>query len=151
MADGRVRLAKTEFASIEAMMRAYAGEAVAEAERHHGRRLDYTERSVDALEAVLEALAPPPEADREWLTMLWGGYFGELLVRLYDGAWRMTEYPSRDPLEPPMSVPTVEIRGSRLYPLIKVHRRLTMGPAEALPAFFALVRQRLGAPLPAPG
>jgi hypothetical protein len=36
------------------------------------------------------------------------------------------------------------VRGSRLYPLVKVYRRLTLGEAENLPAFYKMVAARLG-------
>jgi hypothetical protein len=35
------------------------------------------------------------------------------------------------------------IRGARLYPLMKVYRRLTMGAAENLSAFYKMVSNRL--------
>jgi hypothetical protein len=47
-------------------------------------------------------------------------------------------------------VPTLLIRGSRLYPLLKVYRRLTLGEAENLSAFYKMVAARLGEPTPAP-
>jgi len=38
------------------------------------------------------------------------------------------------------------VRGSRLYPLMKVYRRLTMGEMESIAAFFDMVTERLGKP-----
>jgi hypothetical protein len=38
------------------------------------------------------------------------------------------------------------VRGSRLYPLIKVYRRLTLGEEENLCAFYEMVSGRLGEP-----
>jgi hypothetical protein len=35
------------------------------------------------------------------------------------------------------------IRGSRLYPLVKVYRRLTLGEAENLTTFYKMVSGRL--------
>jgi hypothetical protein len=40
----------------------------------------------------------------------------------------------------------VEIRSSRLFPLMKVYRRLTLGEEEDLRAFFTMVTERLGKP-----
>jgi len=45
-----------------------------------------------------------------------------------------------------VSVPAVEVRGSRLFPLMKVYRRLTIGDEEDLRGFFAMVTERLGKP-----
>jgi len=44
------------------------------------------------------------------------------------------------------AVPAVEVRGSRLFPLMKVYRRITMGDAESIAAFFHMVTERLGKP-----
>jgi hypothetical protein len=38
------------------------------------------------------------------------------------------------------------VQGARLYPLIKVYRRLTMGQAEDLSAFYKMVSGRLENP-----
>lgn len=40
-------------------------------------------------------------------------------------------------------VPTLEIAGSRLWPTMKVYRRLTLGAAENLSTFYGLVEKRL--------
>ncbi len=53
----------------------------------------------------------------------------------------MTPYPGGA-----VAVPAVDVRGSRLFPLIKVYRRLTMGEEEDLASFFAMVTERLGSP-----
>jgi hypothetical protein len=45
-----------------------------------------------------------------------------------------------------MAVPAIEVRGSRLFPLMKVYRRLTVGDEEDLRAFYAMVTERLGKP-----
>ena len=45
-----------------------------------------------------------------------------------------------------ISVPAIEVRGSRLFPLMKVFRRLTVGEEEDLRAFYAMVTERLGKP-----
>jgi hypothetical protein len=38
------------------------------------------------------------------------------------------------------------VRGSRLFPLMKVYRRITMGDGESIAAFFDMVTGRLGKP-----
>ena len=40
-------------------------------------------------------------------------------------------------------MPTIVIRGSQLYPLMKVYRRLHTGEAERVTDFYAKVRERL--------
>jgi hypothetical protein len=53
----------------------------------------------------------------------------------------MTQYPGGA-----VAVPAVDVRGSRLFPLMKVYRRLTVGEEEDLRAFYAMVTERLGKP-----
>lgn len=136
----REKLASTTFDSLTDMMEAYAAEAISVAAAEHGRRLDYSAASIDALEGILDAIASASESDLEWLTKLWGSYFGEVLRRRYTAEWTMSEYPGGK-----FAVPTLEIGGSRIYPLLKVHRRLTMGASESLMAFAEMVRKRLDA------
>jgi hypothetical protein len=45
-----------------------------------------------------------------------------------------------------MAVPAIDVRGSRLFPLMKVYRRLTIGGEEDLQAFYTMVTGRLGNP-----
>ena len=40
----------------------------------------------------------------------------------------------------------VTVRGSRLFPLMKVYRRLTLGDEEDLRSFYTMVTARLGNP-----
>lgn len=121
-------------------MQAYAAEAVRIAASEHGRKLDYSATSIESLENILDALAPAQEVDLEWLTKLWGSYLGEVFRRRYSSDWTMSEYPGGK-----FSVPTLEIGGSRIYPLLKVHRRLTLGASENLVAFAEMARKRLDA------
>ena len=66
---------------------------------------------------------------------------GEILRIRYTGSWEMTQYPGGT-----VAVPAVAVRGSRLFPLMKVHRRLTIGEEEDLPSFYTRVTSRLGNP-----
>ena len=136
----REELASKTFDSLDSMMEAYAKEAVRIASTEHGRKLDYSTDSLEGLEAILETLTPAPEGDLEWLTKLWGSYFGEIFHRRYPSEWTMSEYPGEN-----FAVPTLEIGGSRIYPLLKVQRRLTMGASESLVTFAEMARKRLDA------
>ena len=145
----RERLAQAKYDSLDAMMQAYSEEAVRIAASEHRQKLDYSETSIERLETVLTTLTPAAEADLEWLTMLWGSYFGEVLRQRYEAVWTMSEYPVRQTTDPPLAVPAIDIGGSKLYPLLKVHRRLTLGAAEGLPRFYSIVKQRLAGIVPA--
>jgi len=88
-----------------------------------------------------ESGAESPEIDLDFEARLWGSYLGEVLRQRYAGSWEMTQYPGGE-----HAVPAVDVRGSRLFPLMKVHRRLTIGEEEDLPGFFTMVTARLGNP-----
>ena len=133
----KAKLAESNFASLADMMSAYAEEAVRLAWSDHRQRLDLSESSVDLLEKILDGQSAE---DLEFQTRLWGSYFGEVIRRRFDGEWELSQYPGGGVA----AVPTVLVRGSRLYPLVKVYRRLTLGEAENLPAFYKMVAARLG-------
>lgn len=137
--NARERLAEAVFESLDAMTAAYAAEAVRSAPRALQAALDYSARSIPLLERILDGLCPVPEAEQDYLTRLWGSYFGEVLRHQFDGEWSMSVYPGSE-----LAVPTLEVRGSRLYPMLKVFRRLTLGTSEDILAFYQLAAQRLG-------
>jgi hypothetical protein len=137
----RRQLEAATFPDLDSMMEAYAAAAVMVAREEFRQRLDYNSESLVAFEAVLSELAERGELDYDYEVKLWGGYLGEVLRRRYAGSWEMTQYPGGV-----AAVPAVEVRGSRLFPLMKVYRRITMGDAESIAAFFNMVTERLGRP-----
>jgi hypothetical protein len=139
--DLRNKLEASTFPDLDTMMEAYAAAAVKIADELYRQHLDYTADSLVAFEAVLAELNEKPELDYDYEVKLWGGYLGEVLRRRYNGRWEMTPYPGGA-----AAVPAVEIRGSRLFPMMKVYRRITMGDVESIAAFFDMVTERLGRP-----
>ncbi len=140
----RKRLEGRTWDGLDAMITGYSAEAEAVAAADFRETLSFTGEALPSLERILNRLCPAPDplpaADGEWLTLLWGSWFGEWLRHGHGGTWAMTVYPGSE-----FSVPTLELGGSRLYPMMKVHRRLTLGAAESLPAFHAMLLQRLPA------
>ncbi len=139
--DLRRRLEATEFPDLGAMMEGYARAAAEHARAEFHRELDFSADSIDALDDLLVLVGESPEVDLDFEVRLWGSYLGEVLRRRYAGTWEMTQYPGGV-----VAVPAVEVRGSRLFPLLKVYRRLTAGEEDDLRAFFAMVTERLGSP-----
>ncbi len=135
----KAKLAESNFASLADMMSAYADEAVRVAWSDHRQRLDLSESSVDVLDQILDGQSTE---DLEFQTRLWGSYFGEVIRRRFAGEWELGPHPSGGVA----AVPSLVIRGARLYPLMKVYRRLTLGEAESLPAFYKMVASRLQEP-----
>jgi hypothetical protein len=141
MSDLRKRLESTAFPDLGSMMEGYAQGAVDLARRTFEQNLDFTSDSVDALDEVLVLVGESPELDLDFEVRLWGSYLGEVLRRRYAGSWEMTPYPGGT-----VAVPAVDVRGSRLFPLMKVYRRLTVGEEDDLRSFYAMVTDRLGKP-----
>jgi hypothetical protein len=123
------------------MMEGYARAATDLGRSEYGQKLDFTSESIDGLDEILVQVGESPESDLDFEVRLWGSYLGEVLRRRYAGSWEMTQYPGGV-----AAVPAVEVRGSRLFPLMKVYRRLTVGEEEDLRTFYAMVTERLGNP-----
>jgi hypothetical protein len=134
-AELRKRLEAASYPDLGTMMEGYALAAAETARREFKQKLDFTSDSIDVL------VGESPELDLDFEVRLWGSYLGEVLRRRYAGGWEMTQYPGGA-----VAVPAVEVRGSRLFPLMKVYRRLTAGEEEDLRAFYAMVTERLGKP-----
>ena len=137
--DLRKRLEATIFPDLGTMMEGYALAAAALARSEFKLKLDFNSESIDALDEILVMVGESPELDLEFEVRLWGSYLGEVLRRRYAGGWEMTQYPGGM-----VAVPAIEVRSSRLFPLMKVHRRLTVGDEEDLRAFYSMVTERLG-------
>lgn len=121
--------------SVEQMVADYAEQAVARA-RAAKVELDFSEASVARLEQLLAGGAP---ADVEEASKVWGAYFGEVVRRRWGGEWSIESYPGGN-----FATLTLTIAGSKLFPSIKVYRRLTQGTSEDLAGFYANVKERLG-------
>src|ERR1700677_1871072 len=137
----RNRLESAMFPDLGAMMEGYARSAAEGAKGELQQRRDFSSESIYVLDDILVLVGESPELDVDFEARLWGSYLGEVLRRRYAGGWEMTQYPGGM-----VAVPAVDVRGSRLFPLMKVYRRLTVGEEEDLRAFFAMVTERLGRP-----
>jgi hypothetical protein len=104
---------------------------------------------VEALEHLVDGQAA---VDLDFQSRLWGSYFGEVLRRRWNGLWLLAPYPGNGEQgsQPNAVVPTLDVAGSRLWPTMKVYRRLTLGAAENLSTFYTLVEKRLAATSPRP-
>jgi hypothetical protein len=145
-----IDLTGAAFDSLDAMMRAHAETAVQVAADDHGMILDYSPESVARLETILAARSPVAEGDLDEAIRVWGAYFGEVFRHRYAADWIMAVYPRQpgaEPLgpNPDVAMPALDIGGSHVYPLLKVFRRLTIGPSEDLAGFFTRVASALDA------
>ena len=141
MRDVRKRLEAATFPDLGAMMEGYARAAAELGRSEFQQTLDFSPESIDTLDDILVLVGESPELDLDFEVRLWGSYLGAVLRRRYAGSWEMTPYPGGM-----VAVPAIEVRGSRLFPLMKVYRRLTTGEEEDLRSFYAMVTERLGKP-----
>jgi hypothetical protein len=140
-ADARKKLESASFPDLGTMMEGYARVAVELGRDQFAQKLDFSSESIDGLDEVLVQVGESPELDLDFEVRLWGSYLGEVVRRRYAGIWEMTQYPGGV-----AAVPAVDVRGSRVFPLMKVYKRLTEGEEEDLRTFYAMVTERLGKP-----
>jgi hypothetical protein len=136
-----MRLESSLFPDLGSMMEGYARAAAELGRSEFQQKLDFSSESIDALDDILVRVGESPELELDFEVRLWGSYLGEVLRRRYAGTWEMTQYPGST-----VAVPAIDLRGSRLFPMMKVYRRLTQGEEEDLRAFYAMVTERLGRP-----
>lgn len=132
---------QAEAEGLEAMMAQLAAEAV-EVGRQSGVTLDYSEASLERVEKVLDVLAGQAKSaeseDLDALSKMWGAYFGEVVRRRWGGEWSIETYPGAH-----FATLTLTIHGSKLFPSMKVYRRLTNGKPDDVWAFYKEIEQRL--------
>lgn len=126
------------------MMESAAREAVRTARAEYGFTLDFQESSLQALETILanEAASLDPAATEgvERAVKMWGAYFGQTVRVTFGGEWTLVTYPGKT-----VSLPALTVRGSQLFPLLKVYRRITLGEQENLWTYYQTIRSRLSA------
>ena len=137
---------------IGKMMQSYAEDAVRMARQFHVD-LDYTEQSLGQVERLLGQLhaelqngnaadsAAIPQLDQQRvdeMSRIWGGYLGEVVRRRFGGEWTIEKYPAGDFL-----IVTLNVNGAKVFPAMKIHKRLTNGAADNLLSFYENVRARL--------
>jgi hypothetical protein len=131
--------------SVAAMAGAYAEQAVAAA-RKLGATLDYSENSLQEVEDILSRLqqpaptAAPDQEELDEICKMWGSYLGEVVRRRFGGAWSIESYPGKH-----FATLTLSVGGSKLFPSMKVHRRLMQGEGDSVWAFYKMVKARLEA------
>jgi hypothetical protein len=129
--------------SVESMVQAYSQAAV-ELAREFKAALDYTENSVMEVEVILAQFAQdlasgkPPAEEMDEMCKLWGCYLGEVVRRRFGGEWGIETYPGKQ-----FATLTLNVAGNKLFPSIKVHRRLTEGANDNVWTFYKMVKTKL--------
>jgi hypothetical protein len=126
--------------SVNEMASTYAGRAV-QAARGFDVLLDYSEESLRRVEDILARLAGQPQSeDLAEACKMWGSYLGEVVRRRYGGEWTIETYPGKQ-----FATLTLSVGGNKLFPTMKVHRRLTQGQDDNVWSFYTMVKARLEA------
>lgn len=131
--------------SVAAMVGAYAQRAVG-AGHDFSAVLDYSENSLMELETILGQLsrdiaaAQPSGDELSEVCKTWGSYFGEVVRRRFGGEWSIETYPGRQ-----FATLTLSVLGNKIFPSMKIHRRLTQGDAENVWSFYKMVKSKLEA------
>jgi hypothetical protein len=124
--------------SVNAMAGAYAEQAVQTA-RELRAHLDYSEQSLLEVETILNRLADgTPSDDMTEVCKMWGSYLGEVVRRRFGGEWTIETYPGKQ-----FATLTLSVGGTKLFPTMKVHRRLTQGQDDNVWSFYKMVKARL--------
>ncbi len=130
------------------MAGAYAEKAIATA-REFNAQLDYSENSLMEVEAILSQCAGrtpaggPPSEDVGEMCKMWGSYLGEVVRRRFGGEWSIETYPGKQ-----FATLALTVGANKLYPTMKIDRRLTQGESENVWSFYKMIKAKLEA---APG
>jgi hypothetical protein len=133
----------SEYEDIGEMMPSLARQAV-EIGREYGLELDYSRESIERLERLLAQLgaemsaARPSDEEISMVSKLWGAYWGESLRRIVGGEWQLERAPGTQ-----HPTAALNVRGSSVFPTVKIYRRLTLGSGENVDQFFGFVVERL--------
>jgi hypothetical protein len=143
--------------TVADMMSDFAAAAV-ETARSMNVTLDYSEESLQAVEGILAQLhdelrggtaavrsldhppATPSSADMAEVSKLWGSYFGEVVRRRWGGDWSIETYPGAG-----FATLTLTVNGGKMFPSMKIYRRLTEGEQDNIWSFYQQVRKKLAA------
>jgi len=129
--------------SVEAMVTAYAQQAVSLASEFNAQ-LDYSENSLMEVETILARLSrempasKPSDNDVSEICKIWGSYLGEVVRRRFGGEWSIETYPGKQ-----FATLTLSVNGNKLFPSMKIHRRLTEGEGENVWRFYRMVKAKL--------
>jgi hypothetical protein len=129
--------------SVEAMAHAYAEQAIMIGREFHVQ-LDYSENSLMEVETILSQLSQempanqPSADDVSEMCKMWGSYLGEVVRRRFGGEWSIETYPGKQ-----FATLTLSVNGNKLFPSMKVHRRLTEGDSDNVWSFYKMVKTKL--------
>jgi hypothetical protein len=122
--------------TVPKMMEVFAIDAVQAAQSSHGVELDYSAKSVGALDEILDRAhrtlrLDDPEDMVFAFPEMWGGYLGEVIRRQWGGQWLV---PTDGPLSGQISL---AVRGEVISPPAQVLKRVRDGDMASLCVYLA--------------
>lgn len=123
--------------TVAAMAETYAQKAITAA-RALKAQLDFSEESLMTLETILDRAHQSENEDLNETCKMWGSYLGEVVRRRFGGDWSIETYPGKQ-----FATLTLNVNGSKLFPSMKIHRRLTGGDADNIWSFYKMIKARL--------
>lgn len=127
--------------SVNAMAGAFAEKAVRKA-LEFNTQLDYSENSLMDVEIILAELAAKSSAasgdEVGEICKTWGCYLGEVVRRRFGGEWSVETYPGKQ-----FATLTLSVGANKLFPTMKIHRRLTQGEDDSIWSFYKMVKVKL--------
>ena len=123
--------------TVAAMAETYAQKAVTAA-RTLKAQLDFSEESLMTLETILDRAHQSESEDLNETCKMWGSYLGEVVRRRFGGDWSIETYPGKQ-----FATLTLSVNGSKLFPSMKIHRRITGGDADNVWSFYKMIKARL--------
>lgn len=127
----------SSYESVDAMVNSYCEQAVSLGQQFNAD-LDFSENSLMELETILVQLERKMPRDVNEACKIWGSYLGEVVRRRFGGDWSIETYPGKQ-----FATLTLNVNGNRLFPSIKVHRRLTEGADDNVWEFYRKVKAKL--------
>jgi hypothetical protein len=83
----------------------------------------------------------PSDDDVSEICKVWGSYLGEVVRRRFGGDWSIETYPGKQ-----FATLTLTVNGNKLFPSMKIHRRLTEGDGDNIWNFYKMVKTKLENP-----
>jgi hypothetical protein len=138
--------------TVDDMMVAYSLDAVDFAKANFQVDLDYSEASVEKLEAILGQLhdtmpkgmlgkmfgKKPSSEQVDQMCKILGGYVGEVMKRHWGGSWKL-----ESAAFPGERIITLEVGGGELWPQQKAGKRLLNGPEDNVWHYFQAIKERV--------
>jgi hypothetical protein len=130
------------------MMSTYALDAVDLAHTRFDVELDFSERSIEALEGILgrlHATIPtgfrralrrgPTQEQLDQMAKIWGAYLGEVMRRLWGGEWA-----THTALQPGYIL-TLKLGEQEVYPPAKAYKRMVNGQEDKVWHYYQVLRR----------